>query len=149
MQRSKQMVPFIAQEEGKVITKRGVKTGIAVVTLVVLALALVSLKLVQDKLMVSLPDYPPITNAVWLDQGWDQKQREEFHHADQGTQTINIPYEWFIALEQPRLSLVADVGRLSDPAYLDRYGFIPGATTGGEIKLQIGFARGEIMRKPN
>ena len=40
------------------------------------------------------------------------------------------------------LSLVGDVGRLSDPAYLDRYGFIPGATKGGENQLPVGFARG-------
>ena len=75
-----------------------------------------------------------------------EDERNWFHHADQGTQTFNIPYEWFVALEQPRLSLVGDVGRLSDPAYLDRYGFIPGATRGGEIQLPIGFARGETMR---
>ena len=128
------------------IKKRGVKTGIGIVAVVIVAVALIGFKLYQDKLTVSLPDYAPIKKAVWLDQGWDQNQREEFHHADQGTQTLNIPYEWFIALEQPRLSLVGDVGRLSDPAYLDRYGFIPGATKGGENQLPVGFARAGTMR---
>ncbi|OPH83998.1 di-heme-cytochrome C peroxidase [Nitrobacter vulgaris] len=128
------------------ITKRGVKTGIGVVAVVIVAVSLIGFKLYRDKLTVSLPDYAPIKKAVWLDQGWDQNQREKFHHADQGTQTLNIPYEWFIALEQPRLSLVGDVGRLSDPAYLDRYGFIPGATRGGENQLPVGFARAGTMR---
>ena len=128
------------------ITKRGVMIGIGLVAVVVVAVALIGFKLYRDRLTVSLPDYPPIKKAVWLDQGWDQSQLEEFHHADQGTQTINIPYEWFIALEQPRLSLVGDVGRLSDAAYLDRYGFIPGATRGGENQLPVGFARGGVMR---
>jgi len=129
-----------------VITKRGVKTVIGGGAVVIVVVALVGLKLYRDKLTVSLPDYPPIKTTVWLDQGWDQKQREEFHHADQGTQTLNIPYEWFIALEQPRLSIIGgDVGRLRDPAYLDRYGFIPGATKGGENQLPVGFARAGIM----
>src|SRR5829696_5124736 len=100
----------------------------------------------RDRLSVTLPDYPPIKQALWLDQGWTSEQRHWFHHTDQGTQTVNIPYEWFIALEQPRIALVGDVGRLSDPAYLDRYGFIPGATQGGENQLPIGFARGVVMR---
>src|SRR3954449_139040 len=143
---SKKMVT--RRREAKVIKKRGMKTGIGVVAAVIVAVALTGFKLYQDKLTVSLPDYAPIKKAVWLDQGWDQNRREEFHHADQGTQTINIPYEWFIALEQPRLSLVGDVGRLSDPAYLDRYGFIPGATKGGEIQLPIGFAPGANMHTP-
>jgi len=141
---SKKMVT--RRREAKVIKKRGMKTGIGVVAAVIVAVALTGFKLYQDKLTVSLPDYAPIKKAVWLDQGWDQNRREEFHHADQGTQTINIPYEWFIALEQPRLSLVGDVGRLSDPAYLDRYGFIPGATKGGENQLPVGFARAGTMR---
>ena len=129
--------------------RRNVKIGLAALAGVVIAGAIFGFKTYRDKLTVSLPDYPPIRKAIWLEQGWSQEQRERFHHADQGTQTLNIPYEWFVALEQPRLSLTGDVGRLSDPAYLDRYGFIPGATKGGEIQLPIGFARGEIMRKPN
>ena len=129
--------------------RRNVKIGLAALAGVVIAGAIFGFRTYRDKLTVSLPDYPPIRKAIWLEQGWSQEQRERFHHADQGTQTVNIPYEWFVALEQPRLSLTGDVGRLSDPAYLDRYGFIPGATKGGEIQLPIGFARGEIMRKPN
>jgi len=145
MERSNQK-RWLSFTEGQVITKRVVRTGIGVVAVMIVAAAFIGFKLYKDKLTVILPDYPPIKNAVWLDQGWDERQREEFHHADQGTQTINIPYEWFIALEQPRLSLIGgDVGRLSDPAYLDRYGFIPGATKGGENQLPVGFARAGIM----
>lgn len=123
--------------------RRNVKIGLAALAGVVIAGAIFGFRTYRDKLTVSLPDYPPIRKAIWLEQGWSQEQRERFHHADQGTQTVNIPYEWFVALEQPRLSLTGDVGRLSDPAYLDRYGFIPGATKGGEIQLPIGFARGK------
>src|SRR5215218_8378200 len=106
---------------------RKVKLGMAAGAALVVVAAVAGVKIFRDRLMVSLPDYPPIKRAVWLDQNWTQEQREWFHHADQGTQTLNVPYEWFVALEQPRLSIIGgDVGRLSDPAYLDRYGFIPG-----------------------
>jgi hypothetical protein len=98
-------------------------------------------KYVYDNFTVELPTYQPIDNAVWLPQNWSPEQRDWFHHADQGTQTFGIPYEWFIALEQPPLSST-DSGLLSDPLYLDRYGFIPNSTHPGKPGLPIGFAHG-------
>ena len=94
----------------------------------------------HDELTVELPTYPPIGKAVWLDQNWSADQRNWFHHADQGTQTFGIPYEWFVALEQPALSL-GDPGLLSDTTYLDRYGFIPD-TSPSKSELPVGFAHG-------
>jgi mono/diheme cytochrome c family protein len=94
----------------------------------------------RDELTVELPTYSPIGKAVWLDQHWSADQRDWFHHADQGTQTFGIPYEWFVALEQPAFSL-SDPGLLSDPTYLDRYGFIPD-TSSGKSELPVGFAHG-------
>jgi len=94
----------------------------------------------HDELTVELPTYPPIGKAVWLDQNWSADQRNWFHHADQGTQTFGIPYEWFVALEQPALSLT-DPGLLSDTTYLDRYGFIPD-TSSDKSELPVGFAHG-------
>jgi RoxA-like, cytochrome c-like len=132
--------------EANVTLRRKIKIAIGTIAVLLVVVAIVGFRLYRDRLTVSLPDYPPVKKAVWLDQGWKQDQREWFHHGDQGTQTLNIPYEWFVALEQPRISLVGPVGRLSDPAYLDRYGFIPGETAGGENPLPIGFARGKTMR---
>jgi mono/diheme cytochrome c family protein len=94
----------------------------------------------RGDLTVQAPIYPPVTNAVWLDQNWSTDRRNWFHHADQGTQTFGIPYEWFLALEQPALSL-GDPGLLSDATYLDRYGFIPDASS-GKAELPVGFAHG-------
>jgi hypothetical protein len=126
--------------------RRKARIVIGAIVVVLLVAVVFGFKVFQDKLTVSLPDYPPIRKAVWLDQNWSPEQSDRYHHGNQGTQTFNIPYDWFVALEQPRLSLFGDAGRLSDPAYLERYGFIPGATRGGEIQLPIGFARGETMR---
>src|ERR1700683_2360528 len=108
---------------------------------IVVILLVVGVYFWQDNFTVEPPTYPPLGKVVWLDQNWTTAQRDWFHHADQGTQTFGIPYEWFIALEQPPFSST-DSGLLSDPLYLDRYGFIPDSTHPGKPELPIGFAHG-------
>jgi hypothetical protein len=91
-----------------------------------------------------LPDYPAARRTVWLDQGWTPEQRAWYHHASQGTATFGIPYEWFVALERPQLSLLGPAGLLSEPGYLRRFGFIPDARDAAYNPdgLPVGFARG-------
>ena len=72
-----------------------------------------------------LPDRAPAKAAVWLDQNWSTEDRHWFHHASQGTATFQLPYDWFMALEQPGLRLFSRPGLLSDSAYLERFGFLP------------------------
>ncbi len=72
-----------------------------------------------------LPAAAPPKKAYWLDQNWSDADRFWTHHASQGTATLPIPYDWFMALEQPGLSLWSAPGLLSDSAYLARIGFIP------------------------
>ncbi len=90
----------------------------------------------------TLPDYPVQNQTIWLDQGWTPEQRFLYHRADQGTLTFGVPYEWFVALEQPTLSL-GEAPLLSDKGYLDRFGFIP-----GDRPLPVGFARSAEYRDP-
>ena len=90
----------------------------------------------------SMPDYPPAQNTVWLNQGWDQKIRDTYHAADQGTLTFGMPLEWFMALEQPSLSPF-QMPPLAAKAYLDTFGFIP-----GDGDLPVGFAKGQVYREP-
>jgi mono/diheme cytochrome c family protein len=71
-----------------------------------------------------IPDNTPVKEVRWLDQNWSADERFWFHHASQGTSTLPVPYAWFLALEQPELSLFGEPGLLSDPAYLSRFGFI-------------------------
>ena len=73
----------------------------------------------------SLPENTPVSEARWLDQNWSPKSRYWFHHATQGTATLPVPYDWFIALEQPRLWLFGDPPMLAESDYLRRFGFIP------------------------
>lgn len=72
-----------------------------------------------------LPKLPDTKAAYWLEQNWSLKDRHWFHHASQGTATFPVPYEWFMALEQPRLRLFSQPGMMKDSAYLERFGFIP------------------------
>jgi hypothetical protein len=125
--------------------KKHIRRAIAVIVVIILV---IGVKFCHDKFSVKLPEYTPIGNVTWLDQNWTPQQRDWFHHADQGTQTFGIPYEWFTALEQPALSLGAP-GLLSDPLYLDRYGFIPDHTDSGKIALPIGFAQGGPLTNPD
>jgi len=94
-----------------------------------------------EKTSIVLPNYPRPDKTVWLDQNWTPEQRNWFHHADQGTETFGIPYEWFIALERPECSL-SSPGLFSDTTYLDRYGFISSAADNATPDLPIGFAHG-------
>lgn len=96
-----------------------------------------------------LPDYPKTEKAVWLEQNWTAEQRQWFHHANQGTWTFFIPYEWFMALEQPGFKLFGEPGLISDTDYLARLGFIPGEQ--GEHNkpgLPVGFAADFNVTEP-
>jgi mono/diheme cytochrome c family protein len=93
----------------------------------------------------AIPRYPPLGQIVWLDQGWTPQQRSWFHHVSQGTDTLPIPYAWFMALEQADISLSARP-LLSDPAYLDRFGFIPSPKDAGNPDgLPVGFSRTQAV----
>ncbi|UPK34903.1 cytochrome C [Bradyrhizobium sp. 186] len=72
-----------------------------------------------------LPKLQETTAAYWLEQNWSLQDRNWFHHTSQGTATFPVPYNWFTALEQPRLRLFSQPGMLKDSAYLERFGFIP------------------------
>jgi mono/diheme cytochrome c family protein len=74
------------------------------------------------ELKVDVPEYQRPPEAVRLDQNWTEEQWKRFHHTPQGTRLV--PYAWFKALEQPCLSPLG-CGLFADPAYLDRFGFIP------------------------
>jgi hypothetical protein len=115
---------------------------ILIAAFALLVLFAAGIKYYRENLTVTIPQYSAMEEKpVWLDQQWTRQQRDWFHHADQGTQTFGIPYEWFMALEQPALSL-SSPGLFSDTAYLDRYGFIPAYADPGNSDLPIGFAHG-------
>ena len=88
-----------------------------------------------------LPTPRPIREVVYLDQNWSADGRDWFHHASQGTATLPVPYSWFLALEQPALSL-GEVPLLADESNLVRYGFLTSPKSHyNPDGLPVGFAR--------
>ena len=73
----------------------------------------------------TLPPATKIDKAYWLTQNWTERDRYWFHHTTQGTATFPVPYDWFVALERPELSLSSSPGLLKEEDYLRRFGFIP------------------------
>jgi hypothetical protein len=109
-----------------------------------------------NALYVRLPDYPAPKRTVRLDQNVRPETIGWFYHADQGTRTFDMPYEWFAALEQPEVSVrllptigVAAVGAFSDPDYLNRFGFIADPLAPDSKALPIGWAHGGAMKHRN
>lgn len=107
-----------------------------------------------DDLHVKLVEYPQPKKTVWLNQGVSKDDLNWFYHADQGTRTFGMPYEWFMALEQPVIPwlILTDAGSFNDPAYLDRYGFIRNTILPpkkDEKEMPIGFAKGGPMLDPS
>jgi hypothetical protein len=95
-------------------------------------------KILPEDLAVMLPptlaEPQPIKEAHWLDQNWSIEDRHWFHHASQGTMTFPVPYDWFVALERPEVSVFTELGLIKpnlfkDSAYLERFGFLPSPKT--------------------
>jgi len=106
------------------------------------------LYLSQPQFRVIVPQYQsPPEQLIHAEQGWTDDQRLQFHHTSQGTRLI--PYEWFMALEQPCLSLFG-CDLFADKAYLARFGFLSSQTDPklNPAGLPIGFARQENFYDP-
>ena len=104
---------------------------------------------IWEALHVKVAEYPQPKKTVWLEQNVSREQLNWFYHADQGTRTLGIPHEWFMKLEQPTIPwlIFTTVAPFRDPAYLDRFGFIP--VPEQKDVLPIGFAHGGPMLDPS
>src|ERR1700690_118875 len=118
---------------------------------ILVALALVGgacLYLHQSQFQVDVPEYQkPPEQAAHAEQGWTDDQRLHFHHTPQGTRLV--PYAWFMALEQPCLSLFG-CDLFADKTYLGRFGFLA-STADSKLNpdgLPGGFARQEDFYDP-
>ena len=62
----------------------------------------------------------PSASLRYLDQGWTDVERQTYYFIPQGSELM--PYEWFMALEQP-----SSTAPFSDTRHLASFGFLPGA----------------------
>ncbi|MGH9629680.1 MAG: di-heme-cytochrome C peroxidase [Bryobacteraceae bacterium] len=96
---------------------------------------------------VVIPAYQAPGEIVYLQQGWNAEERQQFYHTAQGTRLL--PYEWFMALEQPCLKLTA-CEPFAANTYLGRFGFLQGQPDPklNPDGLPVGFARQERFYDP-
>src|SRR5229473_2892344 len=102
----------------------------------------------QPQFRVEIPEYQaPPEQFSHADQGWTDDQRLHFHHTPQGTRLV--PYTWFMALEQPCLSLFG-CDLFADKTYLARFGFLASQADSklNPDGLPVGFARQEDFYDP-
>jgi hypothetical protein len=99
------------------------------------------------QLRVDVPAYQAPGEIVYLEQGWTADERQQFYHTAQGTRLL--PYEWFMALEQPCLKL-SSCGPFAAKTYLGRFGFLesPPDPKLNPDGLPIGFARHQNFYDP-
>jgi hypothetical protein len=91
-----------------------------------------------------MPAYRPVAQVDYLNQNWSSYNRQWFYHAGQGTELM--PYQWFLALEQPELHPFSDVPKFHDTAYLARFGFLPDtASPENADGLPLGFAKDTVV----
>ncbi|MFN8424462.1 MAG: hypothetical protein U0470_14155 [Anaerolineae bacterium] len=72
---------------------------------------------------------------IALDQHWTPDQRALYYRDSQGS--VLMPYAWLMALEQPEIKFVGDVGLFMDPDYIGRFGFLPGRPIPGRPDLPV------------
>jgi hypothetical protein len=100
------------------------------------------------QLRVVVPEYEaPPQQRVQLDQHWTDEQRRLFHYTAQGTRLL--PYEWFMALEQPCFSL-GGCEPFHQKTYLARFGFLEGDQDPklNPDGLPVGFAKQDDFYDP-
>jgi mono/diheme cytochrome c family protein len=125
------------------------RIAIGAVLIVLLLFGVAYLYLHQPQFQVSVPDYQnPPEQFIRAEQGWTDDQRLHFHHTPQGTRLV--PSNWFMALEQPCLSLFG-CDLFADKTYLARFGFLSSQTDSklNPDGLPVGFARQEDFYDPD
>jgi hypothetical protein len=75
-------------------------------------------------------------DVIYLDQGWDKAEREKVYRISQGS--FLMPYEWFMALEQP-----FSEGLFRDDKHMESFRYLPEAKNpSNPDALPVGFAKG-------
>ena len=84
--------------------------------------------------------------VAWLAQNWTGDQRHRFYHLAQGSELL--PYAWFLALEQPRITITG-APLFKEDSYLAGFGLIPDSANGqNPDALPVGFARDDGFLDP-
>ena len=124
--------------------RRALLAGLALLCVLAVCVLVVGGFALHNSLKVPKIERPK--EVAWLPQNWTEAQRRTYYHDAQGSELL--PYAWFLALEQPHLSLTgAPPFRFN--SYLQGFGFIPdGAYEQNPDGLPVGFARDDHFVDP-
>ena len=101
------------------------------------AFVVVAIFAIHNRLAVPKIERP--STVAWLPQNWSEDQRHKYYHMAQGSELL--PYAWFLALEQPRFTILG-APPFREDSYLQGFGFIPdGAYEQNPDALPVGFTR--------
>jgi uncharacterized protein (DUF2235 family) len=118
--------------------------GLAILAVAACCAGVVALFTIFHRL--ELPDFERPNTVVWLPQNWNGEQRNRYYHTAQGSELL--PYGWFMALEQPRISITG-APPFRENSYLEKFGFIPDAISDvNPDGLPVGFARDDRFADP-
>ena len=99
-----------------------------------------------------LPEYRELETVHLNPEGWGKHDDHWFHHASQGTATLPIPYDWLVALEEPKSSpwliFLGEKNRFVEE-YILRLGFIKGTKSAhNPDALPVGLAKTASINFP-
>ena len=92
-----------------------------------------------------------LTKEEWTYQNWTQEEWEDWYHIPQGSAfEAVIPYEWFIALEQPKFGpLLQEVPLVKESSFMEGFGFLADdKRLDNPDALPVGFAKSENFWNP-
>ena len=122
----------------------GVISVMALLAVFALCAVIGAIFTVKNSLEVPKIDRPK--DVAWLPQNWTDDQRHAYYHTPQGSELL--PYAWFLALEQPRISLTG-APAFKENSYLQGFGFIPDPSfEQNPDGLPVGFARDDRFVDP-
>jgi len=118
---------------------------LGLVVVVAIVAAVIGLFTLKNTLAVPKIDRP--ADIAWLQQNWNTDQRRRYYHTPQGSDLL--PYAWFLALEQPKLSF-GGAPAFRENAYMQGFGFIPDKPFDdlNPDGLPVGFARDDKFVDP-
>ena len=126
------------------LRRPGVLTALAAFGVLALVAAVVAVFAVMNTLAVPQIERPEQVKLLW--QNWTDDQRHSYYHTAQGSALL--PYAWFLALEQPRFTIMG-APPFKDDSYLQGFGFIPdSAYEQNPDGLPVGFARDDRFVDP-
>src|SRR5436190_1552306 len=129
---------FIEPQLGGASAKRRRIVPQTVFALIVLAILAVAGIFLYRFYHPALPPAVVISDIGQLNNGvWTEAERQRYYHLTQGSQII--PYDWFLALEQPGL---AEKDLFISPAYTAQFRLVPDPNPlNNPDRLPVGFAK--------